>query len=55
MLDAATYRNIEGAVENQFCDDEGEITASKAAQEIFLETEGFSAAEIEEYFKMNDM
>jgi hypothetical protein len=45
----ATFRAIEGALELQFCNDEGEIEATYSTQRAFLVTEGFSEEEIDMY------
>jgi hypothetical protein len=47
--DIATFRAIEGSLELQFCDDEGEINATYSAQRTHLVTEGFTESEIDMY------
>ena len=49
MIMPSTYRAMEGAIELQFCDDDGEVHATKEQQQKFLEDEGFSILVIEEY------
>ena len=44
-----SYRAIEGALELQFCNDDGEIEATKTEQVEFLQAEGFTDHDIDYY------
>ena len=53
MEEGATYRAMEGAVEEQFCDDDGNVDATKEQQREFLIGEGFSPGEVEEFLSLS--
>jgi len=48
-LTPGTFRAIEGALENEFCDDDGNVDASYEISYKFLQEEGFPEEDIKEY------
>ena len=49
MMNPGIFRAMEGAIELRFCDDDGEVQATKNQQRKFLEDKGFSTLLIEEF------
>jgi hypothetical protein len=50
-MDPGLYRSMEGATELEFCNDEGDITASLKEQREFLLKEGYKEDDVNNFIE----
>lgn len=50
-MDPGLYRSMEGATEIEFCDDDGNITASLKEQKEFLLKEGYKEEDVNKFIE----